>query len=293
METTGETKQERLVIKASLTQAGSGEENPFRILDIPAHYTLYELARSIIEQFGKSFDHSFGFYSNLENWKKSEVAYELFADLEGEDQTGTKGVKNTPVLEVLSGKGDRVLFLFDYGEEWKILLVLQDRREGPGFDGVSMEDAFGAVPGGDQASEVSAYQKGLEEGRHYYELEEEALERVAKIFQMGEGEDPPAVNARTLETYYDYLRNNIRFPFFGVFSEQREQNSVYHPVEVLAIMDPDESEELDKYGLLTEVLIEGQKAKMPLAEIVINQGDPNYDLVEDYCVWYWSERPAG
>ncbi len=101
----------------------------------------------------------------------------------------------------------------------------------------------------------------------------------------------PTVDNRSLEIFYDYLLQRVQFPYYGVFAQDNEQRQQeYYPVVVKALIDPDESEELEKYGILAFVIWNDQEVKMPVAEIVINQGDPNYDVVEDYCTWYWDHK---
>ena len=78
--------------------------------------TLYELAEAVVASFGFDFDHSFGFYDNLENWTKSTEGYELFSDMgEGSE---FKGVSTVEAGTVFSDAGKKMLFLFDYGDEW-------------------------------------------------------------------------------------------------------------------------------------------------------------------------------
>jgi len=48
---------------------------PYRIVAIPRGFTLYNLAEAIVKSFGFSFDHYFGFYSNMENWARSKEEY--------------------------------------------------------------------------------------------------------------------------------------------------------------------------------------------------------------------------
>ncbi len=290
------------IIRATfLSGQESAEQKPYRDLTIPSDYTLYSLAETVVEQFGMEFTHAFGFYDNLEKWDNSRLAFELFADVEGEEETKTHSVKENHISRAFEGEGAEMLLVYDYGEEYKIHLkvtAVEDRQKGENYPG--LVDAFGKgpVPGGEiepLSFQVDLSDAGpgpvLEDGdRHFYDIEEESLKRVAKLFRFPEEKELPSVNMQYLEIFYDHLIKHVNFPFYGVFGEQKEEDIVYHNVEVLGLIDPDETSDLDKFGILAQVNLNNQLVKMPLAEIVINQGDPNYEEVEDFCVWYWNYR---
>ncbi|WP_448376842.1 IS1096 element passenger TnpR family protein [Fervidobacterium sp.] len=110
--------------------------------------TLYRLARAIIDAFGFRLDHLFGFYDNTKSWAGSKIRYELNVDLEGKEniiepeeifkglppeklkhlfknRPIRKGVKNTKVSQVFEKPRQRMLFLFDYGDEWHFIVELK------------------------------------------------------------------------------------------------------------------------------------------------------------------------
>lgn len=101
---------------------------PYRVLAIPGEYTLYHLARSINDSFGFDFDHPFGFYSKIADYYHSEEGYELFSDLPdtkneyGESSFGS--VKKASVKSVFTEPKKKMLYLFDYGDEWHYLVQL-------------------------------------------------------------------------------------------------------------------------------------------------------------------------
>ncbi len=111
-------------IKATLSDFfGRVKGRPYRIIGIPGDYTLYRLAEGIVNSFGFDFDHNFGFYDNLERWSHSREGYELFSDLGEESEF--QGVKKTKVRRVFDRVGKRMLFLFDYGDEWHFVTELE------------------------------------------------------------------------------------------------------------------------------------------------------------------------
>jgi hypothetical protein len=109
------------LIKATLSDwQGKVEGKAFRVLAIPEDYSLYGLAEVILGSFDFDFDHPFGFYDNIKRWTHSEEGYELFADMGEESEF--KGVKKTKVNSVFNQIGKKMLFLFDYGDEWHFIV---------------------------------------------------------------------------------------------------------------------------------------------------------------------------
>lgn len=90
-------------------------------------FTLYELAEEIVNAFDFDLDHRFGFFDNLKSWTESKECYELFKDMEEEglEETRCKSVKKTKVDRVFRNIGKKVLFLFDYGDEWHFIVELK------------------------------------------------------------------------------------------------------------------------------------------------------------------------
>lgn len=100
-----------------------------RDIEIKENANLYKLAEAIIGAYDFDFDHAFGFFSAIgERYSDSKRKYELFTDLieEGEDiePTGAKSVKKTKIGEVWKAIGDKMLFLFDYGDNWLFVVEL-------------------------------------------------------------------------------------------------------------------------------------------------------------------------
>lgn len=99
-----------------------------REIEIPENTNLYKLAEAIVGAYNFDFDHCFGFFNKIsENrYFDSERKYELFTDLieEGEnlEPTGAGSVKKTKINEVWQNPGDKMLFLFDYGDEWLFIV---------------------------------------------------------------------------------------------------------------------------------------------------------------------------
>ena len=95
-------------------------------LAIGGDCSLYALAELIIKAVGFDFDHSFEFCDNLKNPYRSKERYTLFADL-GED-ADDPGVKTTPLSAVFRPRR-KMLFHFDYGDDWYFLVTCTAVKE--------------------------------------------------------------------------------------------------------------------------------------------------------------------
>jgi hypothetical protein len=94
-----------------------GDPSVYREIEVTSTTSLYHFAAAIVAAFG--FD-LFGFYSKLtgRDVLRSEPRYELFRDMgEGADSLS---VRKTMVDEAFEEPGDTMLFLFDYGDDWRL-----------------------------------------------------------------------------------------------------------------------------------------------------------------------------
>lgn len=99
---------------------GAVRGRPFRNIAIAAEDSLYDLAEISIEAFDFDLDHAFGYYDNIKNWTRSEKGYELFADI-GEKMK-FPGVKGAIISKVFHTPKQKMLLLFDYGDEWHFIV---------------------------------------------------------------------------------------------------------------------------------------------------------------------------
>jgi hypothetical protein len=96
----------------------------YRDIEIASTGSLANLAEAIIGAFDFDFDHAFGFYSKLTgHYHESPERYELFADLEDAD-SDAGSVKRTKVSQAFTKIGKKMLFLFDYGDDWRFQVEL-------------------------------------------------------------------------------------------------------------------------------------------------------------------------
>ena len=91
--------------------------------------TLYNFAKVINKAFDFSFDHAFGFYDSFGDLREAKKVYELFVDAGEEASPTAQGVKNTKISQVFVNPGEKMLFLFDYGDEWRFTVELKEIRK--------------------------------------------------------------------------------------------------------------------------------------------------------------------
>lgn len=100
-----------------------------RKIKIAGTRSLYQFAETITGAFGFSFDHAFGFYDNFGNLRDAKKIYELFVDAGEEASPTAQGVKKTKISQTFIKPGDKMLFLFDYGDEWRFTVELKEIRK--------------------------------------------------------------------------------------------------------------------------------------------------------------------
>ena len=114
-------RQPTHVIRASF------DKTIYRDIEIPSDKSLYDLAKSIVTAFDFDFDHAFGFYSKLTgNFYKSPIKYELFADM---GESDALSVKKTRIVQAFPSVKTKLLFLFDYGDDWMFKVEFVDQGE--------------------------------------------------------------------------------------------------------------------------------------------------------------------
>lgn len=117
-------------------------------------------------------------------------------------------------------------------------------------------------------------------------------DRIRAIFGLTSNDPLPNVNDETLETYHEYLSNNLGFPFEAEHtSDTGPFSSRTIRVKVIGLSDPDEEPMIDDmYGILCEARHGGKPAVLSLGEIDVKKNRPNWQLVTDYRYWFWNWR---
>jgi Plasmid pRiA4b ORF-3-like protein len=94
----------------------------YRDIEIEGSRSLAALAEAVVMAFDFEFDHAFGYYSDVKDpYSRKGERYELFADMEdGDSDAGS--VERTTVAQVFHTPGKKMLFVFDYGDDWRFLI---------------------------------------------------------------------------------------------------------------------------------------------------------------------------
>jgi hypothetical protein len=101
-----------------------------RKIQIPGSKSLYNFAKVITQAFGFLFDHCFGFYDDLKDIRNCKKAFELFVDTGDASPGGLiQGVKKTKISQAFMNAGEKMLFLFDYGDEWRFHVEFKEIRK--------------------------------------------------------------------------------------------------------------------------------------------------------------------
>ena len=113
----------------------SDDKRIIRKIQIAGTKSLYNFAKVITQAFGFYFDHCFGFYDTLKDRKNCKKAFELFVDI-GEEPTGgvVKGVKKVKISQAFKNIGEKLIFLFDYGDGWQFNVRLEEIRNAEKWD---------------------------------------------------------------------------------------------------------------------------------------------------------------
>lgn len=114
-------------------------------IQIPSEYTLDDLAYAIIQAVGFDMDHCYGFYDNLKNPYRSKEEYTLFADIGEDAKPDDSGVETTRIDSAFRPK-KKMLFLFDYGDDWMFLVTCTDERQGRAFKRPKLLSESGEPP---------------------------------------------------------------------------------------------------------------------------------------------------
>jgi hypothetical protein len=123
--------------------------------------------------------------------------------------------------------------------------------------------------------------------------QQENCDQKARILSaLGPSDDRlPQVDDENLFRYYEYLSGNLRFPFTAYYP--KPTNSVeetLHKCGVLGLLDPSKyiSDEFD--GIFCKTRKGTFEVNLPLVELEVPQGSPNFQQIEDYWSWFWNWR---
>ena len=113
-------------------------------------------------------------------------------------------------------------------------------------------------------------------------------DRIRIVMGLTHDDLVPDVDEATLLTYYRYLIENLSFPFDAEYHEETADGFIVHSVQVLGLLDPDEFECDEFYGLFCEAREGRRNLDVPLCEVEAKKKDPNHQLLSDYSYWFWN-----
>ena len=101
----------------------------------------------------------------------------------------------------------------------------------------------------------------------------------------------PKVDEKSLSRYYRYLTARLSFPFTAYYPEPTTTlEEVRHRCVVMELLDP-VTDTRDEFGGIFCKTHKGRyEINLPLIELEIPHGSPNFQFIEDYWYWFWNWR---
>lgn len=114
-------------------------------------------------------------------------------------------------------------------------------------------------------------------------------DRVRMVFGLTSDDFLPRVSHKSLEVYYDYLKERLSFPFEARYEEIEDFLRVRTHVVTVTELDSD-LEWDEEEGILCEVRTAAGEDTMPLKDLTPRRSSgANYQLVQDYTAWFAGE----
>lgn len=123
--------QSAYVFEARMIQYAEGADIVRRVA-VSGSKNLVHLAQVILDAFDFDCDHCFGFYGDINKHpgREQTEVYEVFVDAGAEpinDQA--QSVEQTKISFVFKDVGKRMLFVFDYGDDWRFIVEFKEIQE--------------------------------------------------------------------------------------------------------------------------------------------------------------------
>lgn len=113
-----------------------------RKLALPATETLADLHQLIQQAFNWEDDHLYSFWLDGKFWGDDESEYTLPFDLDERGGQSSEVEMDTLGLE----RGQKIAYIFDFGDEWRVTLKLSEVRDGGGTGILESKGEPPAVP---------------------------------------------------------------------------------------------------------------------------------------------------
>ncbi|MEW9674636.1 calcium-binding protein [Lentibacillus sp. L22] len=92
-----------------------------------------------------------------------------------------------------------------------------------------------------------------------------------------------------LGRYYRYLQQHLTFPFRATYEGETGPLS-FTEYELNCLQLDQEIQFEEFYGILVECREGRKKTIWELADIVVDEENVNYQLIDDYQTWFWNYR---
>ena len=113
-------------------------------------------------------------------------------------------------------------------------------------------------------------------------------DRIRAVFALSADAAVPKVGKETLLQYHEYLAKKLSFPFQALYAETTPP--VKQLVRYVTVVGLSDSARRRLYGLFCKVRIDGAEQELPLADLGIQESDPNRQLIDDYLYWLWNSN---
>ncbi|NLY03113.1 MAG: hypothetical protein GXY83_44255 [Rhodopirellula sp.] len=112
--------------------------------------------------------------------------------------------------------------------------------------------------------------------------------RIRAVFGLPAHAPLPSVSKETLAQYHEYLFGKLSFPFQALYAETAPP--VKQVVRYVTVIGLSDNAKRRQYGLFCKVDFGDRMVELPIAEMGMQEDDPNRQLIDDYLFWLWSGR---
>jgi hypothetical protein len=101
----------------------------------------------------------------------------------------------------------------------------------------------------------------------------------------------PEVGRESLQRYFEYLSVHLRLPFEARYPEPVGlHEEIVRTVTVTGILDPAKVLGCQSLGIVCRAKQGKRIVELSLADLEVDELDPNHALLEDYWYWFWNWR---
>jgi hypothetical protein len=101
----------------------------------------------------------------------------------------------------------------------------------------------------------------------------------------------PMVDEELLSRYYEYLTEHLCFPFIAHYPKpmNTEEEDEFR-CTVLKLLDPAKHLGNRFDGIFSRISKGKYEINLPLIELEVPDGSPNFQFIDDYWYWFWNWR---